>query len=196
MTHDELLTFVEEVEQEGAIDEVESELLRSAIEFSDREASDILTPRTSLYAVDGTLSNDEISALFAESGYSRLPVYSGSIDSIVGIAMLIFYVLCAVIRLAFFNVLESKRQKTESGCAKSYRGLPVTSASIILPFFFILGLILPDKVMMVIYYILPVLVGLAFITDFRCPKFDVSKLLSRRATEPVEEEIKEETPVA
>ena len=85
MTHDELLTLVDEVEQEGGIDEVESELLRSAIEFTDREASDILTPRTSLEAVDETLTNDEISALFAESGYSRLPVYSGSIDSIVGI---------------------------------------------------------------------------------------------------------------
>jgi CBS domain containing-hemolysin-like protein len=85
MTHDELLTLVDEVEQEGGIDEVESELLRSAIEFTDREASDILTPRTSLEAVDETLTNDEISTLFTESGYSRLPVYSGSIDSIVGI---------------------------------------------------------------------------------------------------------------
>ena len=85
MTHDELLTLVDEVEQEGGIDELESELLRSAIEFTDREASDILTPRTSLEAIDEELSNDEISAIFTESGYSRLPVYSGSIDSIVGI---------------------------------------------------------------------------------------------------------------
>lgn len=85
MTHDELLTLVDEVEQEGGIDEVESELLRSAIEFTDREASDILTPRTSLEAIDVNLSNDEILKLFNECGYSRLPVYSGSIDSIVGI---------------------------------------------------------------------------------------------------------------
>ena len=85
MTHDELLTLVDEVEQEGGIDEVESELLRSAIEFTDREASDILTPRTSLEAVDESLANSEISEVFTESGYSRLPVYSGSIDSIVGI---------------------------------------------------------------------------------------------------------------
>lgn len=85
MTQDELLTFVDEVEQEGGIDKEESELLRSAIEFTDREASDILTPRTSLEAIDIEMTNDEIAKVFAESGYSRLPVYSESIDSIIGI---------------------------------------------------------------------------------------------------------------
>ena len=85
MTQDELLTLVEEVEQEGGIDSSESELLRSAIEFTDREASDILTPRTSVEAISDDLTNEEIAARFNESGYSRLPVYTGSIDSIVGI---------------------------------------------------------------------------------------------------------------
>lgn len=85
MTQDELLTLVDEVEQEGGIDSSESELLRSAIEFTDREASDILTPRISVEAISDELSNDEIAVKFNESGYSRLPVYSGSIDSIVGI---------------------------------------------------------------------------------------------------------------
>lgn len=85
MTQDELLTLVDEVEQEGGIDKQESELLRSAIEFTDREASDILTPRTSVEAVADNLPNEEIEKLFSESGYSRIPVYSGSIDSIVGI---------------------------------------------------------------------------------------------------------------
>ena len=85
MTQDELLTFVDEVEQEGGIDEVESELLRSAIEFTDREASDILTPRTSLEAVDEECSNEDIANVFSDTGYSRLPVYSGSIDNIIGI---------------------------------------------------------------------------------------------------------------
>lgn len=85
MTQDELLTLVDEVEQEGGIDKQESELLRSAIEFTDREASDILTPRTGVEAVSDTLSNEEIEKVFVESGYSRIPVYSGSIDSIIGI---------------------------------------------------------------------------------------------------------------
>ncbi len=85
MTQDELLTLVDEVEQDGGIDEDESKLLRSAIEFTDREASDILTPRTALVAVSEALSNEEIVRIFDESGYSRLPVYSTSIDSIIGI---------------------------------------------------------------------------------------------------------------
>ena len=58
ITQDELLTFVDEVEQEGGIDKEESELLRSAIEFTEREASDILTPRTSLEAIDIELLNE------------------------------------------------------------------------------------------------------------------------------------------
>ncbi len=85
MTQDELLTLVDEVEQDGGIDEEESKLLRSAIEFTDREASDILTPRTALIAVSEVLPNDEIAKVFDESGYSRLPVYTTSIDSIIGI---------------------------------------------------------------------------------------------------------------
>ncbi len=84
MTQDELLTIVDEAEQDGGIDEGESKLLRSAIEFTDREASDILTPRIAIEAVSETVSNDEIAKIFEESGYSRLPVYSQSIDSIIG----------------------------------------------------------------------------------------------------------------
>jgi CBS domain containing-hemolysin-like protein len=85
MTQDELLDLVEEVTEEGGIDSTESELLRSAIEFTDREASDILTPRIAVEAVSDELSNEEIGKRFMESGYSRLPVYNESIDNIVGI---------------------------------------------------------------------------------------------------------------
>ncbi len=85
MTQDELLTIVDEAEQEGGIDEDESKLLRSAIEFTDRNASDILTPRTNIAAVSDDMTNDEIAQVFEETGYSRLPVYSESIDKILGI---------------------------------------------------------------------------------------------------------------
>lgn len=108
-------------------------------------------------------------------------LYFIGVNSEVGIALLIFYVLCAVIRLAFFNVLETKRQQSEGGCAKGYRGLPVTSASIILPFFYLLDVLILDyPVIDVIYYILPALIGLLFILDFHIPKLDVGKLLSKK----------------
>ena len=104
-------------------------------------------------------------------------LYFGGVREIWGVASLVFYVLCAVIRLSFFNVLETKRQMSEDGCAKFYRGLPVTSAAIIFPFFYLLGYYwLPCNVTDVINHVLPWLVGLLFILDFRLPKLDVGKL--------------------
>ncbi|MGI6029365.1 MAG: HlyC/CorC family transporter [Candidatus Heteroscillospira sp.] len=85
LTHNELLTLVEEVEQEGGLDKNESELLRSAIEFSELTAADILTPRVDLDAVSLDSTAGEIARMFTSTGYSRLPVYDGSIDRIVGI---------------------------------------------------------------------------------------------------------------
>ena len=107
-------------------------------------------------------------------------LYFWGINTIWGIALLMLYVLCAVIRLAFFNVLEAKRQETEDGCTKFYRGLPVTSASMIFPFFYLVGLLVPEGAMTVINYILPALVGFLFIADFRVPKLDVTKLFKKK----------------
>ena len=85
ITEEELLTIVEEAEQEGGIDEQEGTLIRSAIEFSEIEALDILTPRPDVTAVPVDATKEEIAKVFQETGYSRLPVYEGTIDSIVGI---------------------------------------------------------------------------------------------------------------
>ena len=85
MTQTELLMLVEEVEQEGSIDEDEGNLLRSAIEFTDRDAEDILTHRVDLEAVPLTATKEEIARVFSESRYSRLLVYEDSIDNIVGV---------------------------------------------------------------------------------------------------------------
>ncbi len=86
ITEEELLTIVEEAQSGGGIDEHESELIRNAIEFNDLDASDILTPRVNVVAVD--LSEDskkDIEKRFMDSGYSRLPVYEESLDNIQGI---------------------------------------------------------------------------------------------------------------
>ena len=85
ITEDELLTIVDEAQNEGGIDEQEGELIRSAIEFNDLDVNDVLTPRVDVVAVDVTYSNDQIDGLFTESGYSRMPVYENSIDNIVGV---------------------------------------------------------------------------------------------------------------
>ncbi len=85
ITEEELLTLVEEAESEGGIDANEGELLRSAIEFYDIDAADILIPRVDVEAVDIEDSREAIRKVFIESGFSRLPVYRDSIDNIVGI---------------------------------------------------------------------------------------------------------------
>lgn len=107
-------------------------------------------------------------------------LYFNGVDSIVGIALLVLFVLCAVIRLAFFNVLEIKRQKTEGGAAKKYRGLPVTSIAIILPLTFLLHYVLPDNVMTVIYYVLAAVVPFLFVLDISIPKFCVDKFFTKK----------------
>ncbi|MBQ4537248.1 MAG: HlyC/CorC family transporter [Lachnospiraceae bacterium] len=85
ITEEELLTIVDEAEQGGGIDEQESELIRSAIEFTELEAIDILTPRIDIVGVDIDSTKDEIAAVFAENGYSRMPVYQEDMDHIQGI---------------------------------------------------------------------------------------------------------------
>lgn len=107
-------------------------------------------------------------------------LYFNGVDSIVGIALLVLFVLCAVIRLAFFNVLEIKRQKNEGGAAKKYRGLPVTSIAIILPPTFLLHYVLPDNVMTVIYYVLAAVVPFLFVLDISIPKFSVDKFFTKK----------------
>ena len=84
-TEEELITIVEEAENEGGIDSHESELIKSAIEFTDVDVEEILTPRVEVQAVELGAGDEEISELFQESGYSRLPVYQETVDNIVGI---------------------------------------------------------------------------------------------------------------
>jgi len=84
VTQEELMTFVDEAQSDGGIDERNGELIRSAIEFNDLDANDILTPRVNIVAVDRKMTMDKITDLFLETNYSRLPVYEDSIDNIVG----------------------------------------------------------------------------------------------------------------
>ena len=105
ITEEELITMVSEAENEGGLDQHESQLIRSAIEFGDLEAGDILTPRVDIVAVEDSATMEEIAATFAESGYSRLPVYHKDVDDIVG-----------VIHEKDFNAARYRGQTDISGC--------------------------------------------------------------------------------
>lgn len=85
ITEEELKTYVDEAHTGGEIDENESELIRSSIEFDDIDVSDILVPRVDVEAVDKYASLSEIERVFNSTNFSRLPVYIDDIDNIVGV---------------------------------------------------------------------------------------------------------------
>ena len=85
MTEEELISIIEEAEEDGDIDKEESDLIKSAIEFGDLEVGDIFTPRIDITALPVNATKEEVAKTFSESGYSRLPVYDGDIDNVVGI---------------------------------------------------------------------------------------------------------------
>ena len=106
--------------------------------------------------------------------------YCMGVDSVLGIAILCAYSICAVIRLAFFNVQEAKRQQTEGGSNKFYRGMPVTTSSLIFPVYWLIRGLLPGNVFVAGLYILTALAAFLFVLDFRVKKPDISKLIASK----------------
>ena len=85
VTEEELITIVDEAEEDGTIESDEGDLIRSAIEFNDVSAGDILTPRVDIFAISKDSTMEEIAESFTKSAYSRLPMYGEDLDDIVGI---------------------------------------------------------------------------------------------------------------
>jgi CBS domain containing-hemolysin-like protein len=88
VTEDELLTFVGEVRQEGGINKQEEDMIRQVIEFDDLSAGEIFTPRIDVAAVSESDSAETIDRKFADTGFSRLPVFRENIDNITGVLLL------------------------------------------------------------------------------------------------------------
>ncbi|MBO4384072.1 MAG: HlyC/CorC family transporter [Clostridia bacterium] len=85
VTEDELSDIIDTVEEEGVIDEHTSDLLQSALEFPDIYAYEIITPRVDMVAVDIDDDPAEILETILNSNYSRIPVYEGTIDNVIGV---------------------------------------------------------------------------------------------------------------
>lgn len=84
ITEDELYDIIDTIEEEGVMNEEQGDLFKSALDFSQTIARDVMTMRADICAVDASLSNEEILAVVKESTHSRLPVYEGDLDHIVG----------------------------------------------------------------------------------------------------------------
>lgn len=85
VTEDELKYMIDEIEEEGVIEEQESELMKNALDFDDITVNEILIPRVKVVGIELSESIDEIKRIFNTEMYSRLPVYEKSLDNIVGI---------------------------------------------------------------------------------------------------------------
>ena len=87
VTSEEIEYLIEMGTKEGVLDEVKEELLNSVLEFADRVAREVMVPRTRMVAIDREAPPDELFRIVTENPYSRMPVYEGSVDNVVGILL-------------------------------------------------------------------------------------------------------------
>ena len=85
VTEDELYDIIEDMTEEGSLDEEQGELISSALQFGDVTVESILTPRVDVTAIDVDDPLEEILQLVREQNHSRLPAYEGTIDNVVGV---------------------------------------------------------------------------------------------------------------
>ena len=92
VTEDELYDIIEDMTEEGSLNEEQGELISSALQFGDVTVENVLTPRVDLVALDITSSHEQILEVIRSSTHSRLPVYEGSIDNIIGVLQIRKYI--------------------------------------------------------------------------------------------------------
>ena len=91
-TEDELYDIIEDMTEEGSLDEQQGELISSALQFGEVTVESVLTPRVDLVAVDISSRLEDILAVIKTTNHSRLPVYEGSIDNIIGVLQIRKYI--------------------------------------------------------------------------------------------------------
>ena len=92
VTEDELYDIIEDMTEEGSLDEDQGDLISSALQFGDVTVESVLTPRVDLEAININSSHAELLSLIKSTNHSRLPVYEGSIDNIIGVLQIRKYI--------------------------------------------------------------------------------------------------------
>ncbi len=113
---------------------------------------------------------DSLCDVVCFGAFPALICYLLGVRGVLGLLIISIYCVCSVVRLAFFNVLEGKRQQTEGGANHYYHGLPITSMSVVLPLIFMTQFFLPDFVFLMLLHIVLLVVGILFVVDFRFRK--------------------------
>ena len=117
--------------------------------------------------------------------FENSSAWQSTLLKVVCYTIFVLYALAALIRLAYYNVTESERQKVESGDRKHFLGLPVTSSALIFPFIMLFHYILPADVTP-IYVVAVFVTGFLFVFRFKIPKFGVKGVLALVAIGVVE----------
>ena len=90
------MNIIEEAQSDGAIEEDDTRLIHNALEFNDLCADEILTPRMGIVGMPKDIAVEDAAKIFLDSGYSRIPVYDGTVDNIVGIVHIRDFLQCMV----------------------------------------------------------------------------------------------------
>lgn len=120
---------------------------------------------------------DSLVDLVSFGVYPAIIAYSMGFNSFPCLILFIIYILGAVIRLGYFNVMEDMRQQQTTEKRKYYQGLPVTSSCLIFPMIYCLSVFLPIPQVQTIYFIGLGIVGLLFILNIKVPKPDFKGVL-------------------
>lgn len=112
--------------------------------------------------------------------FPALLCFHMGVTGVTGRVILCLYCVCGTIRLAWFNVLETRRQQQEQGNSHSFRGIPITTSSLLIPLSYCTRSFLPQRVFLILLQGVLVLMAFFFILDFPVPKPDVKRLLPRR----------------
>lgn len=122
---------------------------------------------------DETLYGIQLDSLVDMVSFGIFPgiiCYVMGMRSIVDIVILSVYAICGVIRLAYFNVLETNRQTKKTNEEKVFHGLPITSISVILPLGFLLSFAISENVFTWILRTVMILTAMFFVLDFKMHK--------------------------
>lgn len=88
LVQEEILSVVEEAQEDGQFDESERDMIEAVVKFRDKSVIQVMTPRTEIESIDVTSSLSQVTAAIRSIGHSRIPVYKGSLENVVGV----FYV--------------------------------------------------------------------------------------------------------
>lgn len=112
---------------------------------------------------------DSLCDALSFGAYPALICYTLGVDGVIGVPILVFYCLCGIIRLAYFNVLEGTRTAPKDPRCY-YRGMPITFMSAIFPLVYVLRVFLPQDVFQIVLHVALLAVGLLFILDVPFPR--------------------------